>query len=462
MGEIQKAYITPHPPIIIPEVGKGREQDAAATIEAYDLVGRQIRDLAPQVIIITTPHGTVYENYIHISLEEKLIGSFKDFGAPEVQIEIKNDIELVDKIIGFAQICGIDSGGLGVQENNLDHGALVPLYYITKYYTDFSLIRISISDLPFEQLYIFGHCIQKAVAQSNRKVVFVGSGDLSHKLSNDGPYGYAEQGPLFDHLFNQIIIAADFRKLLNMDEDLCRAAGECGLRSFVMMAGALNGFNIKSNILSYECPFGIGYMVAEFSIDGRDLSRDLISFYDCKRTCELEATRKAEDPYVNLARLTLEHYIKTGKVIDIPDYMPDEMFKRQAGVFISLKKQGQLRGCIGTIFPVTDSIAEEIIQNAISSGTRDPRFNPIKDFELNRLVYSVDVLGEPESIRGIEELDILRYGIIVKAGYRRGILLPDLEGVETTEQQVNIALSKAGIHKDESYLMERFEVIRHR
>lgn len=462
MGEIQKAYIVPHPPIIIPEIGKGQEKDASATIAAYDTIGRQIKELAPQVIILTTPHGTAYGDYIHISPGKMLKGSFKNFGVPEIQLEFTNQTKLADKIAEIAQSFGIEAGGLGAREKDLDHGVLVPLYFISRYYSDFSLVRISIAGLPPEQLYTFGYCIQKAVAQSDQKAVFVASGDLSHKLRDDGPYGYVKEGPVFDELLAKAIKAVDFKKLLDMDENLCNLAGECGLRSFIMMAGALNGLGVKSNILSYEGPFGVGYMVAELTVNGPDLSRDLLSFYECKRKSEIEATRKAEDPYVSLARLALEHFIKKGKVIDTPDYLPDEMLKNSAGIFVSIKKHGQLRGCIGTISPVTDSIAEEIIQNAVSAGTRDPRFNPVKDYELNDLVYSVDILGPPVAIKGIKELDVIRYGVIVTNGYRRGLLLPNLEGVETPAQQVEIVLSKAGIRKDESYTLERFEVIRHR
>lgn len=462
MGEILKAYIVPHPPIIIPEIGNGRETDASDTMRAYDLVGRQIKELAPQVIIITTPHGTAYQDYIHILPGKKLSGSFKSFGAPELKYQFDADTQLTDKIIEIARARGIDTGTSGATEKELDHGALVPLYHIAKYYTDFSLIRISIAGLPLEQLYIFGSCIQKAVEQSDKNVVIIGSGDLSHRLKEDGPYGFAEEGPVFDQYLVQTIKAGDFKKLLETDEDLCERAGQCGLRSFAILAGALNAYSVRTTVLSYEGPFGVGYMVAEITIDGQDLSRDLVSYYTCKMRSEIEATRKAEDIYVNLARTTLEYFVKKGKVIDVPDYLPGEMLNNKAGVFVSIKKHGRLRGCIGTISPVTNSIAEEIIQNAISAGTRDPRFNPVKDYELNDLIYSVDVLGEPEPINSIDELDVKRYGVIVRSGYRRGILLPDLEGVDTPQQQVEIALAKAGIDRSEKYSLERFEVVRHR
>jgi len=154
--------------------------------------------------------------------------------------------------------------------------------------------------------------------------------------------------------------------------------------------------------------------------------------------------------------------VREGSKIRVPDWVPQDFKTRRAGVFVSLKKHGELRGCIGTIGPVRPNIAEEIINNAISAGTQDPRFPAVREKELEDLVYSVDVLGRPEKIESIDELDVKRYGVIVTAGFRRGLLLPDLEGVDTPEQQVAIALQKAGIRPSEKSEMERFEVIRYK
>lgn len=165
--------------------------------------------------------------------------------------------------------------------------------------------------------------------------------------------------------------------------------------------------------------------------------------------------------HVSLAKETLESFVRTGKKIDVPDWVPEEFKKRRAGVFVSLKKGGMLRGCIGTIGPVRVNIAEEIIYNAISAGTQDPRFPAVRSDELEGLVYSVDVLGPPEKIDSMDQLDVKKYGVIVTSGFKRGLLLPDLEGVDTPREQVDIALQKAGIGRLEQYEMERFEVIRH-
>ena len=162
-----------------------------------------------------------------------------------------------------------------------------------------------------------------------------------------------------------------------------------------------------------------------------------------------------------MARKSLEYYIKEKSYLKVPKDLRDELTQNRAGVFVSLKKHGKLRGCIGTIEPTSDSIAEEIIINAVSAGLRDPRFESVEEDELESIVYSVDVLKEPEAIDSIDELDVNKYGVIVTSGFKRGLLLPNIEGVETPEEQVRIALQKAGIRGHESYKMERFQVVRH-
>ena len=144
----------------------------------------------------------------------------------------------------------------------------------------------------------------------------------------------------------------------------------------------------------------------------------------------------------------------------MPSELPAELSQRRAGVFVSLKKFGELRGCIGTIAPWYGCVAEEIIALAIEAGTRDPRFYPVKADELSELEYNVDVLSDPEPAKR-DQLDARRFGVIVTLGTRRGLLLPDLEGVDTPEQQISIALQKAGIRPDENYQLERFTVERH-
>lgn len=165
--------------------------------------------------------------------------------------------------------------------------------------------------------------------------------------------------------------------------------------------------------------------------------------------------------HVELARETIDTYIKTGKVVKAPSDLSDEL-KGRAGVFVSIKKFGELRGCIGTFEPTKKNIASEIIQNAISASTCDPRFPAVSKDELSDLTISVDILSSPEPISSADELDPKRYGVIVQSGWKRGLLLPDLEGVDTVEQQVLIAKRKAGIADGEQIDLYRFEVRRYK
>ncbi len=168
-------------------------------------------------------------------------------------------------------------------------------------------------------------------------------------------------------------------------------------------------------------------------------------------------------PFVKWAIKVIESKIRDGVILKPdPKELPPEMFQEKAGVFVTLhKKNGELRGCIGTFLPTTEDIAHEIAQNALEAALRDPRFEPVKAEELDDIVVSVDVLSSPEPVNSLKELDPKKYGIIVESGWRRGLLLPDLEGVDTVEEQLRIAKLKAGISENEKVKIYRFTVRRY-
>ncbi len=173
------------------------------------------------------------------------------------------------------------------------------------------------------------------------------------------------------------------------------------------------------------------------------------------------STIEKSDEYVSLARASYTAFVEHGQKISVPDNLPSQMTSEQAGVFVSLHEHGELRGCIGTIAPMQDCVAEEIISNAISACSQDPRFPAITPSELPDIECSVDVLTPFEDVDSADSLDPKRYGVIVSRGFARGVLLPDLEGVDTVEQQVAIAKQKAGIPLSSPCHLQRFEVIRH-
>lgn len=174
---------------------------------------------------------------------------------------------------------------------------------------------------------------------------------------------------------------------------------------------------------------------------------------------EPDGARIEHHRLVTLARQAVETYVKERRYLERPPDVQSELAER-AGVFVCLKKDGHLRGCIGTFEPAEGTVAEETIHNAVSAALHDPRFPAVSRAELASLEYSVDVLTPPEAVPSPADLDPKRYGVIVRQGYRRGLLLPDLEGVDTVEEQVRIARQKAGIEWDEPVDLYRFEVRR--
>ncbi|MGI5851361.1 MAG: AmmeMemoRadiSam system protein A [Caldicoprobacterales bacterium] len=468
MGRVLGVYLSPHPPIIVEEVGRRDREGARRTIDSMTLLGQEIADKNPDTIIVISPHGPVFTDGIGIMSEDVLEGDFSRFGAPGVSITLQSNIELIERIIHEAQrvgILAIDLDGAMCSSYNipasLDWGVLVPLYFVNKYFTGYRLVTMGVSHLPFHELYAFGIAMQRAIESQEKDVVIIASGDLSHRLKADGPYGYHPSGPELDKTITTLIAKGDVEGLFTIDPALIMEGGECGLRSIIMAMGALDGQGFKPKVLSYEGPFGVGYCVASIEPEDDDSSRRLMDRLIRKNQLSIRRIREKEDAYVRLAREALETYVRTGKIMDLADGIPDSMLNSRAGVFVTIKQHGQLRGCIGTIESTQENIAGEIVKNAISAGTRDPRFFPVEEEELESLVYSVDVLKEAEPIETLDELDVKRFGVIVSHGSRSGLLLPNLEGIDTPREQVKIALQKAGIDEDEDYVMQRFEVIRH-
>jgi len=466
MGKITAYYTMPHPPIIIPEVGHGEEKKIKHTYDACDRVGTEIADLKPDTIIIVTPHGTMFSDAISLSFESSISGNLNQFRAPEVSMNFDIDLDLTMKIIDRADENDIPTATVTRnfikkygREYELDHGTIVPLYFIKDKYSSFKLVHITYGGLSPMQLYRFGKVIKETVEESNKNVVFIGSGDLSHRLKDEGPYDYSPFGEKFDQEIISLLTKGDVAGVFNMNCETIENAGECGLRSYYVMLGAMGGNEIKGELLSYEGTFGVGYAVMKFEL--KKSERDVLSEIIVEKRKKYMERTSNEDVYVRLARESLTHYLIEGNFLERPNYVTEEMVNSKRGVFVSLKKFGALRGCIGTIFPVTESIAEEIMRNAIEAGEGDPRFSPVSEGELEDIVFSVDVLTEPIEASK-EELNPKKYGVVVRSGRKSGLLLPDLEGVNTIEEQISIVLNKASISPNEKYSIEKFEVIRHK
>lgn len=455
------AMCVPHPPLIIPEVGKGEQLGIQTTIDSYEAVMKKAASFQPELVIITSPHATTYLDYLHVSPGAHGEGDFGAFRASKVKVEADYDEEFIAELSKRCNEEGIPAGTQGERNPELDHATMIPLYFLHHYMHDFKVVRIGISGLSASMHYRFGQAIKETVESLGRRTVFIASGDLSHKLKEDGPYGYAKEGPEFDKEITEAFAKGDFLRFMTFAPSFCDKAAECGLRSFLIMAGALDRTKVSSTLYSYEGPFGVGYGVAGFVPEGTDAARNIGEQYEALLSAKTKEALAHEDPYVHLARQTITRLLKHLPPFSDLSAYPEEMRQRKAGVFVSLHEEGQLRGCIGTFRPTTECIAKEIIQNAVSASTEDPRFPAMEEKELDHLDISVDVLGEVEPVKDVSELDPQRYGVIVSCGRRRGLLLPDLEGVDTVEEQIDIARRKGGIGEEEPLKLERFEVVRH-
>ena len=264
----------------------------------------------------------------------------------------------------------------------------------------------------------------------------------------------------FDKEFVRIIEKGSLSEFADIPPLLTERAGECGLNSFLILSGLLSCYKRSQELLSYEGPFGVGYGVARFNVESiRQTEDEDLEIVFNKKNKFILPDSQTKDPYINLARRSIIYYLKHNKFLKPKN--TEGIQSGKAGVFVCLKKKGELRGCIGTILPTKSRISEEIIKNAVSAALNDPRFPPVDLSEMNEIICSVDILAEPEEIKSISDLDVKRFGVIVSSGSRTGLLLPNLEGIDSAGMQVAIALQKGGISPEEPYRMYRFEVIRH-
>lgn len=467
MGKLLRSYLVPHPPIIIPAVGQGSHGRCFDTYRAMQAVAEEIQALRPKRIVLISPHGTVFSDGMGVLYNERLRGDLADFGHPEIDVAFDNDKAFVEQLVHFAGLedvvlAKIDepfAASLQITDR-LDHGALVPLWFLKEAGVTVDLVHITYGLLPTSTLYRFGMVLRNVIKKAGGDTVLIASGDMSHALQDLGPYAYHPHAKAFDEAVLTSVRTGDPYPLLTYPQKLREEAKECGFRSMAIAWGAYDRMMVASRVLSYEGPFGVGYLVG--AMEEMDGIRP--SYLEGLKTHErqvLQNCRDTEDDYVKLARETIQEMVLNGKRLDRDVAEKTYQIAKEArGCFVSIKNEAGLRGCIGTIYPTRSDLIDEIIDNAVKAATKDPRFEPIEPEELDDLLVSVDILMTPERVLDERGLDPKRYGVIVTAGFKKGLLLPNLEGVDTVEEQLRIAKSKAGI-VNEPYVLDRFEVIRH-
>jgi MEMO1 family protein len=451
--------IAPHPPIMVDAVGGKDAAATSASAAALRSAAELLERFAPLTVVVVSPHAPGFADAFTVTAAARLRGDLARFGAPGAVHDVAGDPELARAIIDEATAAGLPIGAREDYERldpGLDHGVLVPMSFLDPE-GRYALVEVSFAFVGAAEHAALGRAIRRAAASLGRRIAFVASGDCSHRVTPDAPAGYSPSGQIFDAQLVALLGRSDYAGVARIDETLREEAGECGWRSFLILGGFLEGTDAVTRVLSYEAPWGVGYLTA-LAAPPAELAG--MRAYTPASGSKGGRRGDTESEPVRLARRTIEQYVRRGTT---PKASPfeDPWLPPRAGAFVSLHLGGMLRGCIGTIGPTHSTLAEEIVHNAVQASTADPRFPRVRPDELADLEIKVDVLHPAEPIDSLADLDPKVYGVITTCGWRRGLLLPDLEGVDTCEDQVAIAMGKAGIESGETIALERFKVDRY-
>lgn len=258
MNNIVFGAIMPHPPIVVPQVGRDRAKEVAQTIKSLTELSRRLKNSNCDTVVVVTPHGAVGQASVPVYTAHVFEGDFSQFGADQPHYNFKGDSEL-----GLAAIKDCDFAS-SCQETLLDHGVLVPLHFVKAAGYNKAILPIAVAFKPLAKLFEFGQSLAKTAARLNRKIAIIGSADMSHRLTKDAPSGYSPRGKAFDDKLVELVKANDVNGILDFDRQLAEDAGQDALWSIAILLGALDGQKVKHEVLSYEGPFGVGYMTASY------------------------------------------------------------------------------------------------------------------------------------------------------------------------------------------------------
>jgi MEMO1 family protein len=255
--------ICPHPPIVIPNIGKDNIKQIKNTVDSLKNLEQDLYAAKPEIIVIISPHGEMIPDAFCINLNSHYKATFEEFGDFTTKMEFKGSpmlaLKIKERVENELPIVLSSS-------EKLDHGSAVPLFYLTKHLKDIEIIPICYSFLDYEKHFKFGQLIKKELAKSDKRIAVIASGDMSHALTKDAPAGYSPKGLEFDQKFIDLLKKKEIDKILTMNHKSIEEAAECGYRSFAILFGIIEEYKYEVEILSYEGPFGVGYLVADIKL----------------------------------------------------------------------------------------------------------------------------------------------------------------------------------------------------
>ena len=399
---------------MLPEIGGPELSKMAATVEAVEAASALIVSQKPETLVIVSPHNYVFPDGAAIIAAPRLYGNLAAFGYPELSMDVRTDMDLVEEIVHQASqqtdVYRLDaawSDRFG-HPLSVDQGTFVPLYYLRKAGFTGPIVLMAPRFDDYDSMTRLGDIVIKAAKTLGRRIAVIASGDLSHRLLQGSPNGYTPNGAVFDKLVMEALFKQNLSGLSDLSRSFIDEIATCGLPSVYFLFGVLRHFRPVMPVYAYEAPFGVGYGVALYLPEGQE---------------DQVEKRAPSDIRVRLARESITYYLQHHALMAVPRDLPEEL-QDQAGTFVSLHKGSRLRGCIGTFLPMHLNTASEIIHNAVSAATRDPRFSPVSLEELEDIDISVDVLGKPEAVASASELNPKKYGVIVMSHARTASYCP--------------------------------------
>ncbi len=407
-----------------------------------------VMSFRPETLVLISPHSPRQRGAFGLWAGENLHGSFAHFGASRARIELSND-----KSLGKAVVTAVKDRKLAtwaIPDQDLDHGALVPLWFLAEAGWTGPTIVLSLGYPEDGGLVEMGEAIAAAAYASHRRIAIVASGDMSHRLKPDGPCGFHPRAQQFDETFIRLLRDGDYREIRNIDPELRDLAGEDAVDSTLVALAAVNWGTTGHKVLHYEGPFGVGYGVAVlFAEETKPDDPQLSSGHNTNREGLV---------LPSLARQSVLAVLRHQS--ELPPAAAGPYLSTARGVFVTIRtKNGRLRGCAGTFLPACPNLVVETWRSARLSAFEDSRFPPVAADDLPNLCFEVSVLHTFETIASIDELDPAQYGVVVSTGDgRRALLLPAIAEIKTGAQQVSLARRKGGIGAEEPVMLQRFQV----
>jgi len=444
-GGVVCAMLMPHAPVLVPAVGAERCAAVKSSCLAMQEVSARLLGNRPESVVLISPHSPRQSRAFGIWEGERLLGSFTDFDAPQLRIDLPSDTALIEAITSEAASHGLLTWR--IPDQALDRGALVPLWFLTEAGWRNPTVVVSLNDPQRGDLTGMGQTIAAAAKKLRRRVGVVASGDLSHRLTINAPCGFHPQARQFDKRLLQLVRKGDYRNLARVDPAQRELAAEDAVDSAWIAAAASEWQNNGHELLSYECPYGVGYGVAILFTAGSGIPGK----------CNPRKQSTAHSMPA-LARQSVTAALQ-GR-LESPKSAWGGYFRKARPVFVTLRSlDGSLRGCAGTLSPVCGNLAEEIWRSARLAAFQDTRFPPVDKTELANLRFEVSVLHPLEPVLSSAELDPARYGVVISTeDGRRGLLLPGIPEIKDPEEQLNAVRHKGGIGWDEAVKLQRFEV----